>query len=260
MLSWSFVISFKPKLKSLNKWFMNTTWKNIFKLQLVFQRCELSKMVACQEVRESLTLKMRSTLDNTTSNLQICTISNILILLVMRRWQDGSLSISFHWPETAVSSYSFLILLKHYTPLWSLSSIAVFLLSFRSLAPVCQFIFLIIFRYSSAASVQRFSGFPLFLPFWQAVFVLAIFHYSAFQYVLTILIWMVMYLTLSAPCNTLLTCSYSSTFFFLYGTINFYYNVALDTLRTFISSEVIFQASSRILTWVVLKFSTWAIQ
>jgi hypothetical protein len=33
------------------------------------------------------------------------TISSILILLIIRRWQDGSLSISFHRPETAVYYY-----------------------------------------------------------------------------------------------------------------------------------------------------------
>jgi hypothetical protein len=86
-----------------------------------------------------------------------------------------------------------------------------FLSSFLSVSTaVWQFLFLITFRYFSAASVQCVSGFPLFLPFWQAVFVLTFFLYSAVQYVRTILIWVVMYLTMSAPCNNLLTRSYSS--------------------------------------------------
>jgi hypothetical protein len=155
----------------------------------------------------------------------------------------------------------------------------------RSLPFVWQFLFHI-FRYSSAASVQPLSGFPLFHPFWQAVFILAIFRYSAILYVLTILIWTVICWTMSAPCNTILTCSYSRdfshtsrpalgppsesssllrgnfsftgsyslTFLFLYGTINCSYNIFSNILRAFISSAVIFQASPHIVTWLVLNF------
>jgi len=43
----------------------------------------------------------------TTLTSEFYTFSSILIMLIMRRWQDGSLSVSYHWSETTVSSYSF---------------------------------------------------------------------------------------------------------------------------------------------------------
>jgi hypothetical protein len=50
---------------------------------------------------------MRSTHEHNTTYFEFYTFSSILILLIMRRWQDGSLSISFHRPETVVPSYYF---------------------------------------------------------------------------------------------------------------------------------------------------------
>ena len=111
-----------------------------------------------------------------------------------------------------------------------------------------------LFSLSSDTSQQHQSIFLWFSSFPSFLFILAFFRYSAFQYVRTTLIRVFMYLTMSAPCNSLLILSCSPTFFFLHGTIDFSYNVLSNTLRAFISSEVIFQASSRILTWVVLKF------
>jgi len=116
------------------------------------------------------------------------TFSSILIMLIMRRWQNGSLSVSYHWSQTAVSSYSFSLSSQ------ALHSVVQFVLQ-------CSFFFFPVGLYSRmpiscprylqilfSHIIPKFLWYSSFLPFWQAIFVSAFFHYSAVQYVRTIII------------------------------------------------------------------------
>jgi hypothetical protein len=106
-----------------------------------------NKQDGCLQISERKTDAENAvhTVNTTPLTFEFYTSSSILILLIMRRWQDGSLSVSFHRPETAVPSYSFF----H---------------SSQALHSVVEFVFKCSFHLHSFRSLQPFDNFFFSLP------------------------------------------------------------------------------------------------
>lgn len=121
-------------------------------------------------------------------------------------------------------------LVKHCSPLWTLASnVVVFCFSW-SLATVGQFLFSI---HQSIFSVIFLIS--LFLPFWQLLFILAFFCYSCFQFVHTILVWLILWIL---PCLPIVIYHVSpylflfSSFFLFFGTICFSYTLPFECSKS----------------------------
>jgi hypothetical protein len=138
-----------------------------------------------------------------------------------------------------------LLLLKHYSPLWTLASNTVLVHSFHPLATACQFLIHIIFRSFPISSVHLFYALPLFLiPSILAVTVciglLSFFIRSLCPYHLNLS--NLVNFTVPAPCDVscipllFLILQLSSSYMGPYIFLTIYPS---NALRAFIPSEVI---------------------